>query len=352
MDQRSAKLPPEKRGAGRASWIHASGAIILVLILGCFLVEGRLAIGAAQAQSFGGSTFLGGVKALGACVRTIEGTGKIFRGSEEECDCLSALDEFEAKLGDLEAALEEWKQGIAKHECSRPYLGDDFRRAKYSYTGKESLPRPDDADKDGIPDAIEAARRAIKKSADDADAACNKVKKPSTYTASKIKDLKKRAGDAAKDTTKKSLICQRKEAELQCISEAIDHYGRKLADAVNAEASNESYEKDKIAVWDEARKQLPKLHETCDQKTQEFPAGCGTPKATCGATTAASSGSPTPTSASTPAAGGGSKEAEGTATPRRSDKPPRDQFDSCGQVNDPTFLNNDKYMEWYDAYCT
>lgn len=41
-----------------------------------------------------------------------------------------------------------------------------------------------------------------------------------------------------------------------------------------------------------------------------------------------------------------------SATPEADGKPPRDKYESCGQIDDPKYGEDDEYLDWWVFYCS
>ena len=303
-----------------------------------FLVFGvvGLTIYPLQAQFVEG--FKLGTKSLASCVEAILASGEPFRGSDEECECLSRLDALDERISELENAYTDWESKMKRHECTRPYLGKEFTRsAPYFQTQSTASKKPGDGE-------IRSAEQKMQSANELAKSTCQKIKtfssdKLEQHLKEKAKALQERRKNIQAAVDEDVMRCRTRALRIECISEAIKFYESK-----------------KKMDWDEPDRQKRKLETRLKSESEEF----GT---RCGATGAASSGSSTPSgtqdrsSVSTPSS---APSAEGEESGGKLGNTAVDTAEggsdvgpyNCGMINEGRDVTDKTFSDWYQKNCT
>lgn len=178
-------------------------------------------VSTAQAQ-LGGyeDAFKIGVENLAICTATSLTTQKEARGSAEACQCLKRLHEVKKALDALLDAHEKWDKDIKNHECTRTYLGEEFKK-EYGRYDDSSHPRPQKGE-------IEKAEEKTNGKIALAKTECGKVNDSELKDIKEIQDLRKKIKDKTGKINKKgSLVCRQMTVRVACIDEAIEFYKKR-----------------------------------------------------------------------------------------------------------------------------
>ncbi|MFQ5773031.1 MAG: hypothetical protein ACE5GS_00790 [Kiloniellaceae bacterium] len=100
---------------------------------------------------------------------------------------------------------------------------------------------------------------------------------------------------------------------------------------------------------DQTLRELWKERDRLRRKWEDLSDGCFESECKIGKITDKKTSAPRTKPSSAPTSAPSSKP---SATPAPSGKPPRDKYESCGQINDPKYRDDDEYISWYNEYCT